>query len=139
MAIPLKQTIVHGDCFTFPVRSPKAFGPSMWFTLHNGAANYPNTPTIEQMELMKGFIRGLPLMIPCVMCKIHFQSIVNNTDLDTVVKSKELLFLFFFQAHNIVNKKLNKPLITLAQAKKMYAFHGETGSIMIQITKTKEC
>lgn len=136
--IPLRQDIVRGECFSFPIRSPNAFGPSMWFTLHNGSANYPINPTKEEKSLMKGFIKGVPLMIPCRMCQSHFNTIIINTNLDKVVSSRESLFQFFFTAHNSVNKRLGKTTITLDQAKRMYAFDGGVGNILIKLTRTKD-
>jgi hypothetical protein len=35
---------------------PKVWGPSFWFSLHNGAARYPLNASNLIMERMKGFI-----------------------------------------------------------------------------------
>ena len=101
---------------------PDVFGPAFWFTLHNGASRYPIKASPFQAEKMKGFIRGIPVMLPCEKCALHAQSYIeeNDKDIDDIVSGREKLFEFFWRFHNFVNKRNNKPEPSLEDAKKMY-------------------
>jgi hypothetical protein len=103
---------------------PDLFGPSFWFTLHNGATTYPveANPTIQAM--MKGFIIGLPIMVPCTACKEHAFRYINKANLDEITRSKENLFRFFVDFHNMVNTRYNRPVMTVDEAKKFYGYDG---------------
>ena len=101
---------------------PDVFGPSFWFTLHNGASRYPIKASPFQAEKMKGFIRGIPVMLPCDKCSEHAQSYIeeNEKNFDDIVSGRENLFKFFWKFHNSVNKRTGKPETSLEDAKKMY-------------------
>jgi len=102
--------------------SPNVFGPSFWFTLHNGASRYPLKASPIQAEKMKGFIRGIPIMLPCENCSEHAQSYIESNDnrLDEIVSGRENLFKFFWEFHNFVNRRYGKREPTLEEAKSMY-------------------
>jgi len=53
---------------------PRVWGPAFWFTLHNGAVNYPIKASPTWKDRMKGFILGIPVMIPCEKCRDHATS-----------------------------------------------------------------
>ena len=101
---------------------PDVFGPAFWFTLHNGASRYPIKASPFQAEKMKGFIRGIPVMLPCEKCSYHAQSYIeeNESKINDIVSGRESLFEFFWRFHNFVNKRNNKPEPSLEVAKKMY-------------------
>jgi hypothetical protein len=101
---------------------PDVFGPAFWFTLHNGASRYPVEASPFQAEKMKGFIRGIPVMLPCEKCSTHAQSYIeSNNKLDEIVSGRENLFKFFWEFHNYVNKRYGKKEPTLEEAKSMFA------------------
>jgi hypothetical protein len=102
--------------------SPDVFGPAFWFTLHNGASKYPIEASYIQAEKMKGFIKGIPVMLPCERCSSHAQTYIERKDdeLNDIVSGREKLFKFFWEFHNYVNKRYNKPEPTLEEAKTMY-------------------
>lgn len=117
---PTTQTSVKSN----DLSDPTIWGPSFWFTLHNGAIHYPDNPQIEYIEAMKGFIIGIPVMIPCVHCSEHARLFITPRIpfLDEICKSKSSLFTFFFEFHNEVNQHLKKPLISLEDAIKLYTY-----------------
>lgn len=112
-------------------RDPELFGPSFWFTLHNGAATYPNAPTSWIRQSTKQLLISLPILIPCINCREHFFNFVRASNLDAAVSSRENLFAYFVNAHNYVNSRYGKPVISLADAKKMYGF--DTGQVLVRI------
>lgn len=103
--------------------SPDVFGPPMWFTLHNGASKYPHKPGVLVKERMKYFILGIPVMIPCARCREDATAYIEKfkDSLDDICSSRLKLFEFFFTFHNVVNKKLNKPIMSYEDAIKLYS------------------
>jgi hypothetical protein len=109
---------------------PEMFGPSFWFTLHNGAAAYPERPTQYIQQGMKMFIMGLPIMIPCTKCKEHAFNYIRGHNLDVVTMSKAKLFEFFNGFHNFVNAKFGKRAVSLEESKQIYGFDSPNGGPM---------
>lgn len=105
-----------------PGVAPDTWGSAFWFTLHNGANNYPIDPTPTWKQRMKNFILGIPVMIPCESCEAHASSYiqVRFNDLDDIVSNREKLFTFFVEFHNEVNKRVGKNTMSLQEAKKIY-------------------
>ena len=101
---------------------PNVWGPAFWFTLHNGASRYPLSACRITKERMKGYILGIPYMIPCEKCRHHATDhiIMMNDQLDDICSGREKLFAFFVDFHNIVNKRYNKPIVSVEEAFKMY-------------------
>jgi len=103
-------------------RSPEVWGPPFWFTLHNGALNYPSLANPLCIERMKNFIIGIPVMIPCETCKEHATSYIetNKDYLDYICASRDKLFKFFVDFHNFVNIRLKKPEMSYDDAYRLY-------------------
>lgn len=101
---------------------PQVWGPSFWFTLHNGAARYPKKASPLYAERMKGFILGMPVMIPCEKCADHATAHIeaNWKHLDEIVSGRETLFNFFCDFHNYVNRRYGKPEIGYDEAYALY-------------------
>lgn len=102
--------------------NPEVWGPAFWFSLHNGAARYPLKASPITKERMKGFILGLPVMIPCLECKEHTMAYVegNFDRLDDVCSGRVKLFNFFVDLHNKVNERYNKPIMGYEEAYALY-------------------
>eukprot|EP00339_Tiarina_fusa_P024419 CAMPEP_0117039298 /NCGR_PEP_ID=MMETSP0472-20121206/27597_1 /TAXON_ID=693140 ORGANISM="Tiarina fusus, Strain LIS" /NCGR_SAMPLE_ID=MMETSP0472 /ASSEMBLY_ACC=CAM_ASM_000603 /LENGTH=156 /DNA_ID=CAMNT_0004749765 /DNA_START=325 /DNA_END=795 /DNA_ORIENTATION=- len=90
-----------------PPRSAE-LGRSSWKLLHSMAAWYPDSPTPEQRETMKGFMAGLAAFYPCTWCATDFQENVAKTPVAT--ESRTDLCMWLCDQHNRVNRKLGKPL-----------------------------
>ena len=101
---------------------PSVWGPAFWFTLHNGSVNYPIKASPICAERMKGFILGMPVMIPCEKCQDHATSYIeaNYFRLDEIVSGREQLFNFFVSFHNHVNELYNKPIMSNKDAYALY-------------------
>lgn len=102
--------------------NPEVWGPAFWFTLHNSSVRYPVNASHITKERMKGFILGLPVMIPCEICSEHATAhIIGNYDkLDDICSGREKLFKFFVDFHNYVNKRYNKPIMGYKEAYALY-------------------
>jgi len=109
--------------FVGSIFDPNVFGPAFWFTLHAGAAAYPENPTPWTKNGMKSLLVNFPLLIPCGSpCREHFYAYVKNADLNDVVSTREKLFKFLVDAHNYVNVRYSKPIMTLNDAKSLYGY-----------------
>jgi len=77
---------------------PRVWGPSFWFTLHNGAKNYPLNADAEDKYHMKNFILALPTIIPCSACSSHAKSHIRSNYhlLDHICSGRDNLFNFFW-------------------------------------------
>jgi hypothetical protein len=67
---------------------------------------------------MKGFILGLPVMVPCEECSTHATAFIegNYDRLDDIVSGRMKLFNFFVDFHNKVNKRYKKKEISYEEA-----------------------
>lgn len=101
---------------------PQEWGPHLWYYLHTCAANYPKNPSREQRRGMKNWLQNLKWTIPCKMCSDHYGSYIfkNQNRLDEICQNRENLFAFFVDIHNKVNRRNNKPEMSLEDAKKLY-------------------
>lgn len=102
---------------------PEIFGPPLWFSLHNGALNYPEMASPIIKERMKCFILALPIILPCETCKNHANEFIENNReyLDAICSTRENLFNFFVDFHNNVNSFTNKPIMSREYALKLYS------------------
>ena len=128
-SLDMQVTTSEGSSFDADI-----FGPSFWFTLHNGAAAYPEYPNYVAQQTMMHFLLGIPMMIPCTQCREHaYTYIRDGADLNSVVKSKKSLFEYMTMFHNYVNNRYGKRMMTLQDAKEKYGFYNAKGS-RIRIT-----
>ena len=118
----IKLNISFKEEGIYPISSPQIFGPPLWFSLHNGAAHYPDNPSPIARMQMKNVILGLPVLIPCKNCQNHATSHIEKhyDQLDDICSSKDKLFKFFVDFHNYVNKRYNKPIMSYEDAYKLY-------------------
>lgn len=101
---------------------PSVWGPSFWFTLHNGAVKYPINASKHHRERMKGFILGIPSILPCKQCIPHAIAYLESSKprLDDIVSGRDKLFKFFVDFHNSVNRRYGKPEFSYEDAYKLY-------------------
>ena len=101
---------------------PNVWGRHSWFGFHNGAAQYPISASPIAKSKMKSYIIGIPIMLPCNACQIHATNYIesNKPYMDEITSGRKNLFKFFVDFHNTVNKRLNKPVVSLEEAYKIY-------------------
>jgi hypothetical protein len=107
---------------------PAFWGPAFWFSLHNGAARYPKEATTFCAQKMKGFIGGMPYIIPCENCSEHCRAYIDSKQdqLDDICSERGKLFNFFVDLHNIVNKRYGKSEMSYADAMALYTTNNPT-------------
>jgi FAD-linked sulfhydryl oxidase len=83
-------------------------GSSTWSFLHSMASSYPSNPTERQKRLMSSFIDGLGEFYPCSTCAEDFRE--NIIASPPKLGNNKELSVWFCDQHNLVNKKLGKPI-----------------------------
>lgn len=80
------------------------WGASLWRILHT-MAEYSDKPSV--VSLWNNLLHLLNTYIPCIQCRQHFSSYLQNNPVD--VSDRGALSLWFFSLHNDVNGRLGKP------------------------------
>ena len=93
----------------------KVWGPHMWFFLHTIAFSYPNRPNAITKKKYYEFIQNLPMFIPIENMAGDFSKILNKYPVQPYLDSKDSFIRWVWFIHNKINKKLEKPEITLSE------------------------
>lgn len=110
IAIPIKPVPIY----KIPANAAVT-GPGLWFSIHIMALH---ANTAEKYQSVVWFINLLALTHPCLECRNHMTNYLNAHPLSQVnIKD---LFKYTVEFHNAVNKRLNKPLISLEDATNLY-------------------
>ena len=115
---------------------PSIWGPHFWATFHYIAATYSDSPSPSIKSTMKNFIQSIPVFLPCSTCQDHAFVYIKSHNLDNVVLNKKELFTFFFNFHNEVNKRLNKPLMKMEDALNAYSVSKDQFNQYLSIIST---
>lgn len=108
---------------------PSGFGPSMWFTMHSGAAERAimgGYLTENEKAAWESWLRNLWVCIPCESCRRHYIGIVNAVDFGSV-NTGDKVFRLTVDIHNMVNARLNKQHVTLQKAICIYGLDTKLG------------
>ncbi|VDP85071.1 unnamed protein product [Echinostoma caproni] len=101
-------------------------GRATWTLLHTMAAYYPVEPSERDKQDMAGFLRGFGLFYPCVPCAhdLRKNMILNPPQL----QSREALSGWLCMQHNLVNKKIHKPLFDCSKVLERWRYGWKDGS-----------
>lgn len=102
------------------------WGPCLWKSIHYIAAFYPENPTLPQRKQYEKFYNDLHYVIPCHKCAENYKVHLQELPITNYLVSRDILFAWTVDLHNIVNKALNKPTWTLDEARAFY-IEGQTG------------
>jgi len=106
---------------------PSVWGPLFWHTIHITALGYPNSPTYAEKRAAKEFYESLALLIPCPVCREHYQTHLQKMPLTPHLDRRDDLFKWTVQLHNEVNVLLGKPRVLEAEAIHFYKRLGARG------------
>jgi hypothetical protein len=104
---------------------PAAWGPFFWHTMHIIALGYPKNPTYTDKKAAKEFYESLQHLIPCPVCRTHYQKHLADIPLTPHLDSRTDLFKWTIDIHNRVNTDLGKPLFTAKQSVDYYKRLGQ--------------
>tara|TARA_Y100000590_G_scaffold456915_1_gene608427 strand:- start:232 stop:636 length:405 start_codon:yes stop_codon:yes gene_type:complete len=99
---------------------PNSWGPSGWNFIHYTALGYPDNPTEEDKKNYKIFYQSLQHTLPCVKCSLNYKENLKELPIDKFLGSKEDLFKWTVDIHNMVNNELGKTNLNYEQAFKKY-------------------
>jgi hypothetical protein len=100
---------------------PEVWGPFFWHTIHIVALGYPTEPSYSHKKSAKEFYESLRNLIPCPMCRDHYNKHLDKYPITTHLDRRSDLFKWTVLLHNEVNKSLGKPEYTESRIMKDYA------------------
>jgi hypothetical protein len=106
---------------------PEVWGPFFWHTIHIVALGYPAEPSHAHKKAAKDFYESLRFLIPCPICKEHYNVHLEKYPITPHLDRKADLFRWTTLLHNEVNKILNKPTFTESQVLEYYRRLGQRG------------
>lgn len=94
---------------------PEQFGPGIWFLMHQWSIQLKK----DEYESFISVTKLITNTIPCSSCRYHAQTYLDKNPIE--VKEDPLwAFKWWFNFHNKVNKRCEKPIIILNDAIKLY-------------------
>ena len=106
---------------------PTVWGPFFWHTMHLVALGYPNAPSYQEKKAAKEFYESFAFLIPCPVCKTHYEEKLREMPLTASLDSRKDLFRWTVEIHNKVNVMLHKPTLTESDALDYYTKLGAYG------------
>lgn len=96
-------------------------GPPLWETMHYAAFQCPE-PFAERAPALLGLVRAYATLLPCAECRGHFAALLAAHPPEEAARDGRQAFArWTVDAHNRVNARLGKPLVTFEQAAWRYA------------------
>ena len=92
---------------------PKIWGPHYWFFLHTIAMSYPIHPNAVTKKKYYDFVQNIPLFIPVESMAGEFSKLLDKYPVQPYLDNKESFIRWMWFIHNKINKKLEKPEISL--------------------------
>lgn len=93
-----------------PPCGPRCWGPLQWQTLHQLLRGFEPTP--DKRQALEAYVGALVHLLPCDTCAQHWSSLSRTVD----TSSRTAALKWSIDAHNAVNARLGKPVLTYAEA-----------------------
>lgn len=107
---------------------PTVWGPLFWHTMHIVALGYPQSPTYAQKRAAKEFYESLAFVIPCAVCREHYEKHLQKFPISPHLDRRDDLFRWTVMLHNEVNVMLGKPKVMEHEALYFYRRMGARGT-----------
>jgi len=121
------------------ILDPKTWGPHYWFFLHTIAISYPIYPNAVTKKKYYDFIQNIPLFIPIDSIASDFSKLLDQYPVQPYLDNRESLVRWLWFIHNKINKKLEKPQISLNDFYvKYYEEYKNTNEKMYDYYKIRE-
>lgn len=95
-------------------------GPNIWKSIHYIALYYPEKPTYNDKQNYYIFFTNLATVLPCKKCQKNYTKNLIEYPIESNLESREKLFEWTVNIHNIVNKELGKKQMSLEKAYDIY-------------------
>lgn len=89
---------------------PRIWGPHTWFFLHTLTFSYPDNPSKTDKINMENFIFSLSNVLPCSVCKKHFQQNLKKYPVKNFLNSRDEYVNWMIDIHNVVNRNTGKKI-----------------------------
>jgi hypothetical protein len=99
--------------------SKYVWGNATWYIFHTLAEKLKPEHDGEVQHILFHF-KQVCFNLPCPSCSQHATETLQNAKLDKV-KTRDDLKTFFFEFHNVVNKRLKKQIFTMDECNKLYS------------------
>jgi hypothetical protein len=103
--------------------NPEIWGKSFWKVIHLIGYNYSDNPSDEDKKNVNDFFDLIGQLLPCEKCRLHYKNHMMTYKLtDNDLISKDTLFKWTVNLHNVVNSTLNKKQLTEQDVIDKYIF-----------------
>jgi hypothetical protein len=99
--------------------SKQMWGNACWYLFHTLAEKLKPDCDSEVQTILFHF-KQLCFNLPCMECSKHATEILQRVKLDNV-KTRNNIKQMLLEFHNMVNKKINKPIFSMDECDKLYA------------------
>mgnify|MGYP001195412702 FL=1 len=112
---------------------PYIWGKYLWTSIHYISLGYPENPSKEEQNDYKEFFENLFRVIPCYTCSENYKDHLQKLPITPqVLQNTKSLFKWTVEVHNLVNKSLNKRLLSYEEAYQLYTkVHEKNNQFMI--------
>lgn len=100
--------------------SKEVWGNPTWFVIHFSSMHSPIPFNFDWALSYKAFISCLMFMIPCPKCRAHLMENLPKNHIDDYLYSRDSIFEWSVRLHNIVNESIDKPILSLLEARQLY-------------------
>lgn len=88
-----------------------------WKSIHELAKNATNQYLIDQFIQ---YMKYLQNNFPCAKCRPHIKQYLIDHPMKNYINRDKGIFIWSWEFHNSVNKRLNKPIISFSNVLKQY-------------------
>jgi hypothetical protein len=97
----------------------------IWYILHFSAYHAPIILNKQWSLGYKAFVCCLMITLPCSICRNHLKETLPKVPIDNYLFTRESIFEWSVDLHNLVNKDIHKPIINIQEALKMYGMNDQ--------------
>jgi len=94
----------------------KNWGPYFWGVLHISALTGPTNITPQFLDAFMSMIMVYMVILPCPACRHHFAQLLAELPPLTGIQTNLELFAWTVEAHNRVNERIHKPIVSVEEA-----------------------
>jgi hypothetical protein len=98
--------------------SKDLWGPSIWFLFHTLAEKL-KPENESEVQIVLFHFKQVCFNLPCPSCQKHATETLQKASIEKI-KTREELKQFFWEFHNLVNKRLNKPIFSKNESDNLY-------------------
>ena len=101
--------------------SKQIWGNACWYLFHALAEKLkPESDTPSNIQTILFHFKQICFNLPCPSCQEHAIKTLEKVNFNNI-KNKSDLKTFFWEFHNIVNKRINKPIFSRDKLDDMYS------------------